>query len=51
MATPEEHEQHTERRVVYETVSSASTKSSAVTFIVIAIIALALIIWLATKIM
>jgi len=34
-----------ERRVVYETVSSSSTKANAITFIVIIVLAIALIAW------
>jgi hypothetical protein len=41
----EERDEHLERRVVYETVSSTSTKTNAVTFIVIIVIAIALIAW------
>lgn len=51
MPEPDEHESHTERRVIYETHNTATTKSSTATFIVIALIALALIAWLVTKIM
>jgi len=41
----EERDEHLERRVVYETVSSTSTKANTVTFIVIIVIAIALIAW------
>lgn len=34
-----------ERRVVYETVSSSSTKTSVVTFVIVGVIAIALIVW------
>ena len=40
-----ENEEHLERKVVYETVSSSSTKMSGVTIAVIAVIAIALIVW------
>lgn len=36
-------EQHVERKVVYETVSNTSTKNSAVGWIIIAVLAVALI--------
>jgi t-SNARE complex subunit (syntaxin) len=46
MPEPEkENDEHMERRVVYETVSSTSTRSNAVTFVIIAVIAIALIVW------
>ena len=46
MAEPDEDsEHHVERRVVYETVSSSSTRSSALTFGIIVVIAIALIVW------
>ena len=41
-----EHEDHVERRVVYETVSSSSTRSSAVTITIVVVIALVLIGWI-----
>ena len=45
--TPEhkESDEHIERHVVYETVSSTSTRSNVVTFVIIGVIAIALIIW------
>lgn len=43
-----ETEDHAERRVVYETVSSSSTKYSGVTIAVILVIAIGLIIWIVT---
>lgn len=46
---PDESEHHVERKVVYETVSASTTKSSAWTIGFIAVIALALIIWIATQ--
>ena len=46
MAEPEETDEHVERRVVYETRSSSSTKASAVTFVVILTVAAALITWI-----
>jgi uncharacterized protein HemX len=45
MPEPEDSEQHVERKVVYETVSSSSTRSSAVTIGIVVVIALALVIW------
>ena len=45
MAEPIETDEHVERRVVYETRSSSSTKASAVTFVVILTVAVALITW------
>jgi hypothetical protein len=45
MPEPEETEEHSERRVVYETVSSSTTKNSGITIAIIAVIAIALIIW------
>lgn len=39
-------EQHSERRVVYETVSSSSTRSSAITISIVVVIAIALIVWI-----
>lgn len=40
---PAEH--HVERRVVYETVSSSSSKTTVFTFVLIAAVAIALIVW------
>ena len=46
MPEPEEQkDEHMERHVVYETVSSSSTKGNAGTFIVIIVVAIALIAW------
>ncbi|HEX6097687.1 MAG TPA: hypothetical protein VF432_15270 [Thermoanaerobaculia bacterium] len=45
MPEPEDNESHVERRVVYETVSSSSTRSSAITMGIIVVIAIALIVW------
>lgn len=45
----DEVESHSERRVVYETVSSSSTKNSWVTITVIIVIAIALVVWIMTK--
>ncbi len=45
MPEPEEHEHHVERRVVYETVSGSSTRSAGWTIGLIAIVAIALIVW------
>jgi len=41
----EDKEEQFERRVVYETVSSSSMKANTITFIVIIVIAIALIAW------
>lgn len=41
----EQQDEHMERRVVYETVSSSSTKSNTITFVIIIVIAVALIAW------
>ena len=46
MPEPEEHEEHVERKMVYETVSSSSTKSSAITIGIVVVIALALVVWI-----
>ena len=46
MPEPEDNEQHVERKVVYETVGSSSTRSSAITIAVVAVIALALVVWI-----
>ncbi len=46
MPEPEEHEGHAERRVIVETVSSSSTKNSGITIAIIAVIAIALIVWI-----
>ena len=45
MPEPEEHEGHAERRVIVETVSSSSTKSTGITMVIILVIAIALIVW------
>jgi hypothetical protein len=45
MAESNETEDHVERKVVYETVSSSSTRSTGITVAIIAVIALALIVW------
>ena len=46
MPEPEnDSERHVERKVVYETSSSSSTKSQGITFAIIGVIAIALIIW------
>ena len=50
MAEPES-EEHVERKVVYETVSSSSTKNSAVGWVIIAIVAVALIAFILTRVM
>lgn len=48
MPEPEDSEDHMERRVVYETVSSSSTKYSGATIAIIVVIAIGLIIWIVT---
>lgn len=46
MPEPEKpNDEHVERHVVYETVSSSSTRSNTVTFVIVAVIAIALIVW------
>jgi hypothetical protein len=45
MPKPEETEGHSERRVIVETVSSSSTRSSGITIAIVVVIALALIVW------
>jgi hypothetical protein len=40
-----ENEEHVERKVVYETVSSSSSRMSGITMAVIAVIAIALVVW------
>ena len=45
MPEPHETEGHSERRVVVETVSSSSTKSTGITIGIIVVIAVALIVW------
>ena len=47
LSMPEpENDQNVERRVVYETVSSSSTRSSGVTIAIVVIIAIALVVWI-----
>ncbi len=45
MPEPEDSEHHVERKVVYETVSSSSTRSTGITIGVVLVIAIALIVW------
>ncbi len=45
MSEPHETEDHSERRVVVETVSSSSTKNTGITIGIILVIAVALIVW------
>ena len=45
MPEPDNSESHVERKVVYETVSSSSTRSTGITIAIVVVIALALIIW------
>ena len=44
-----DNEQHVERKVVYETVSASTTKNSAAAWIIIAILAVALIAFILTR--
>ena len=48
MPEPEIHdsEGHVERKVVYETVSSSTTRSSGITIAIVAVIAIVLIVWI-----
>lgn len=48
--TPDEIDSHVERHVVYETVSSSTTKNSGITIAIVAVIAIALIVWIAMKV-
>lgn len=43
---PDESEHHVERKVVYETVSASTTRSSGITIGIVIVIALALVIWI-----
>lgn len=45
MPEPEDSEDHAERRVIVETVSSSSTKNTGITMAIIVVIAIALIVW------
>jgi hypothetical protein len=44
-----ENESHAERKVVYETVTSSSTKNSAAAWIIIAVLAIALLAFILTR--
>lgn len=46
MPEPEDSEDHAERRVIVETVSSSSTKNTGVTIAIIVVIAIGLIVWI-----
>ena len=46
MPDPEDSEHHVERKVVYETVSGSTTRSSGITIGIIAVVALVLIVWI-----
>lgn len=46
MPEPDDNEHHVERKVVYETVSSSSSRGTGITIGIIVVIALALVIWL-----
>ena len=48
-ATPPDDEHHVQKKVVYETVSSTSTRNSAAGWIIIGIVALGLIIFILTR--
>lgn len=45
MAEPENSEDHVERKVVVETVTSSSTRSTGLTIAIVVLIAIALIVW------
>jgi hypothetical protein len=45
MPEPDDTEDHAERRVVVETVTSSSTKNTGITIAIIVVIAVALIVW------
>lgn len=46
MPEPDDNaEEYVERKVVYETVSSSSTRASALTMIIVVVIAIALVVW------
>ncbi len=49
MPEPRDSEQHVKKRVVYETVSATSTRSSAITITLVVLIAIALIVWIVTQ--
>jgi hypothetical protein len=49
MPDRDESEQHVERKVVYENVSSSSTRSSGITIAIIVVIAIALVIWIVVQ--
>jgi len=46
MPEPEHNDDNVERRVVYETVSTSSTRSSGVTIAIVVVIAIALVVWI-----
>ena len=46
MPEPQDNEHHVERKVVYETVSGSTTRSSGITIAIIAVVAVALIVWI-----
>ena len=46
MAEPDNEQHEVSRKVVYETVSSSSTKNSAVAWVIIGIVALALVVFI-----
>lgn len=45
MPERDENESHVERKVVYETTSASTTRSSGITIAIIAVIAIALVVW------
>lgn len=49
MPEPEHQDDTVERRVVHETVSVSSSRQSAITMIIIAVVALALIAWVISQ--
>ncbi|HVG24556.1 MAG TPA: hypothetical protein VND45_10405 [Thermoanaerobaculia bacterium] len=49
MPEPDDREEHVERKVVYETVSSSSSRGSAITIGIVVLIALALVIWIVVQ--
>jgi hypothetical protein len=46
MPEPDDNSDRVEKHVVYETVSSSSTRGTAVTMIIVGVIAVALIVWI-----
>ena len=46
MPEPDDNSDHMERRVVVETVSASSSKNTGITLAIIAVVAIALIVWI-----